>query len=341
MAPAHGEGATVAELGIDLGTANTVVCDVARGVVLDVPSVMLLRRVRGRRDRVVAIGREAADLLGRAPAGLAALRPLRDGVLTDLETGRAYLREVVQTVARHTWQRAMSRVVIGVPAGATSLERRALLEAADAAGITRATTLDEPIAGALGCGLDPLDRRVHMVVDAGGGTAEVTAFCFGGKVAARSTRVSGDEMTAAVQQHLREHHQLVVDEGTAEAIKIRCGLEDEPGIVVQGRDAASGRARLVTVPAGEFAEVIRPITGSIVSSLAGCLDDLSPQALSDVLADGVLAFGGASLTPGFVEGVEHLFGLPVKRAENPLTCVAEGAARSAQIPGMLTAYGQA
>ena len=329
----------MAELGIDLGTANTVVCDVARGVVLDVPSVMLLRRVPGRRGRVVAIGREAADLLGRTPAGLTALRPLQDGVLTDLETGRAYLREVVRAVGVPLWQRSR-RVVIGVPTGATSLERRALLEAADEAGISRATALDEPIAGALGCGLDPLDHRVHMVVDAGGGTAEVTAFCFGGIVATRSTRVSGDEMTASVQRHLREHHQLVVDEGTAEALKIRNGLDDEPGSVVQGRDAGSGRARLVTVEGAEIAEVLRPITGSIVSALAGCLDDLSPQALSDLLADGVLAFGGASLTPGFVDGVEQAFGLPVKRAENPLTCVAEGAARSMQVPGVLGAYGQ-
>jgi rod shape-determining protein MreB and related proteins len=330
----------VAEFGIDLGTANTVVCDVARGIVLDVPSVMLLRRVRGGRARVVAVGREAADMLGRTPEGLTTLRPLQDGVLTDLETGRAYLREVVRAVGMLPWQRGR-RVVIGVPTGATSLERRALLEAADEAGISRATALDEPIAGALGCGLDPLDRRVHMVVDAGGGTAEVTAFCFGGIVATRSTRVSGDEMTTAVQQHLREHHRLVVDEGTAETVKIRCGVDDEPGIVVQGRDAATGRARLATVPVAEIADVLRPVTGSIVDSLAGCLDDLSPQALSDVLADGVLAFGGASLTPGLVEGVEHRFGLPVKRAENPLTCVAEGAARSLQVPGVLAAYGHA
>jgi rod shape-determining protein MreB len=331
----------VADLGMDLGTANTVVCHVDQGIVFDEPSMLLLRGASVRRGRIMAIGREASELVGRAPAGFTALRPLHDGVITDLETAQAYLRAVLRRVSRHPWQRVRGQVVIGVPTGATALERRALLEAADEAGMGGATTLDEPIAGAVGCGIDPLERRVHMVVDVGGGTAEVTAFCFGGVVASRSCRVAGDEMTVAVHQHLREHHQLVVGEQAAEGVKVQTNFTTEPSLVVHGRDSGSGRPRLATIPVAEIIEVLRPINETIIRTLVACLDDLPPQATGDVLADGILAFGGASLTSGFDQGLERAFGLPVKLAENPLTCVAEGAARCLRSSGVLEAYGRA
>ncbi|MBW8767134.1 MAG: rod shape-determining protein [Geodermatophilales bacterium] len=159
------------ELGIDLGTANTVVSDIRRGIVFDEPSVMLLRRGGGRRERVLAVGQDAADLLGRAPSTFVPVRPLHDGVVTDLETARLYLRSVLHKAGRRGWGFPV-RAVIGVPVGSTALEHRALLEAAEEAGIRPVTALDEAIAGAVGCGIDPLERRVHMVVDVGGGTAE-------------------------------------------------------------------------------------------------------------------------------------------------------------------------
>jgi rod shape-determining protein MreB and related proteins len=329
----------VAQFGIDLGTANTVVCDETRGIVFDEPSVLLRRNGAGRRGRLIAIGRDASELLGRVPAGITALRPLQDGVITDLDTARAYLRAVVRRAARRPWQRSYARVAIGVPSGATELERHALLEAADEAGIKGATAVDEPIAGAVGCGIDPMERRVHMVVDVGGGTAEVTAFCYGGVLTSRSCRVAGDEMTVAVYRFLREHHHLVVGEKTAEDLKIRVGYETEPRVVVPGRDAASGHARLATIPIAEIVEVLEPITDSIVETLAASLDDLPPEAARDVLADGILLFGGASLTGGFSQRLERAFGFPVKVAENPLTCVAEGAARCLRSPGVTEAYG--
>ncbi|WP_214366943.1 rod shape-determining protein [Pseudonocardia sp. H11422] len=331
----------MAELGIDLGTANTVVCDVTQGIVLDEPTVMLLRTGAVRRPRVLAVGRNASDMVGRAPVGIAAVRPLHDGVITDLETARVYLRALLRRIAPRPWHRSRIRAVIGVPVGATALERRALLEAADEAGISRATSLDESIAGAVGCGIDPLERRVHMVVDVGGGTAEVTAFCFGGIIAHRSCRVAGDEMTLAVYHHLREHHQLLTGELDAEAVKVRAGVEEEPSVVVQGRDAATGRPRLATVPVAEITEVLRPVTEAIIQTLAACLDDLPPQAVGDVLADGVLVFGGGSLARGFDQGLERAFGFPIKLAEQPLTCVAEGAAGSLRNPVLLDAYGRA
>jgi rod shape-determining protein MreB len=178
-----------------------------------------------------------------------------------------------------------------------------------------------------------------MVVDVGGGTAEATAFCYGGVVTSRSCRVAGDEMTVAVFRHLREHHQLIVGEQTAEKIKMRIGVETEPSLPVPGLDAGTGHARLATIPVAEIVEVLQPITDTIIQTLAACMHDLPPEAASDILADGVIAFGGASLTRGFDQALEKAFGFPVKMAENPLTCVAEGAARSLRTPGVLSAYG--
>jgi len=329
----------VSDFGIDLGTANTVVYDVAQEVVFDEPSVLLRRGTGGRSGGIVAVRREAAELLGRVPAGLTAMRPLQDGVIIDLDTARAYLRAVVRRAVSNHWHRTHGRVAIGVPSGATELERRALLEAADEAGMHRATAIDEPIAGALGCGIDPMERRVHMVVDVGGGTAEATAFCYGGVLTSRSCRIAGDEMTVAIFRHLREHHQLVVGEHTAEETKTRISFESDPTLTVPGLDAGTGHARLATIPVAEIVEVLRPITDTIIQALAACLHDLPPEASGDIMADGVVVFGGASLTRDFDQRLEQAFGFPVKVAENPLTCVAEGAARSLRTPEVLEAYG--
>jgi rod shape-determining protein MreB len=327
----------VTDFGIDLGTANTVVYDSAQQVVFDEPSVLLRRRTR--RGGIVAVGREAAELLGRVPAGIEAMRPLQDGVITDLDTARAYLRAVLRRAVPNHWHRMHGRVAIGVPSGATELERRALLAAADEARMHRAAAIDEPIAGALGCGIDPMDRRAHMVVDVGGGTAEATAFCYGGVLTSRSCRVAGDEMTVAIFRHLRRQHQLVVGERTAEEIKIKIGFETDPSLAVPGLDAGTGHARLATIPVAEIVEVIQPIMEEIIQTLAAALHDLPPDAASDILADGVVAFGGASLTRDFDQRLEKAFGFPVKMAVNPLTCVAEGAVLSLHAPGVIEAYG--
>jgi rod shape-determining protein MreB len=298
----------------------------------------MLARAGLPRRGVVAVGREACELIGRSPAGVQAVRPLQDGVIIDLESARVYLRSVLHRISPKPWGRARVRAAIGVPVGATALERRALLEAADEAGIHRACALAEPIAGAIGCGLDPLERRAHMVVDVGGGTAEVTAFCFGGILAHRSCRVAGDEMTQAVTHHLREHHQILIGELTAEQVKIQASTADKPSLVVQGRDAGTGRPRLATVGLDELTEVVRPVTDTIIQTLAACLDELPPQVTGDILADGVALFGGGSLTRGFGESLERAFGFPVKLADRPLTCVAEGAALSLRSPELLRCY---
>lgn len=326
-------------LGIDLGTANTVVCHARQGIVLDEPSVMLVRADGSRRVKAAAMGREARLLLGRAPAGYTVIRPLHDGVITDLETARAFIVATMRRAGRHIWDRAHRKAVIGVPLGASPLERRALLEAADEARMGRATLLAEPIAGAVGCGVDPLDRRVHIVVDVGGGTAEVSAFCGGGFLDHRSCRVAGDEMTLAVHRHLREHHQLLVGELVAEDLKIRAAEESGPTLVVEGRDTATGRPRVVAIPVDEVASAVKPVSDAIIQTLAVCLDDLPPQSVGDVMAEGILLIGGGSLVVGFDQALESVFGFSVKRADQPLTCVASGAARCLVRREVLDAYG--
>ena len=325
-------------LGIDLGTANTVVCHAKHGILLDEPSIMLVRADGYRRVKPTAMGREARLLLGRTPPDYTVIRPMQDGVITDLETGRAFIGATLRRATRHFWDRTRVKAVIGVPLGASPLERRALLEAADEARIGRVILLGEPIAGAVGCGVDPMDRHVHVVVDVGGGTAEVSAFCAGGILAHRSSRVAGDEMTLAVHRHLREHHQLMVGELVAEDLKIRAASESGPSLVVEGRDAGTGRPRLVTLPVGEVAAAVKPVCDAIVSTLAACLDDLPPQSIGDVMGEGVLLIGGGSLVPGFDEALESAFGFSIKRAEQPLTCVASGAARCLVNSSVLDAY---
>lgn len=325
--------------GIDLGTANTVVCHRRRGIVLDEPSVMVVRaHSKSKHPDPVLVGHEARELLGRCPVGLETIRPLNDGVITDLESARAFILAVIKELTKNSWNRVRTRAVIGVPVGATALERRALLEAADEAGLHRSRLVPEPIAGAMGCGLNPVEARAHMVVDIGGGTAEVTAFCFGGILTYRSCRVAGDEMTLALFQYLRAQHQLVVGELTAESVKCQVAHEPNMSLVAQGRDAASGRPRIVTLGVNEVVEAIAPTADTIISTLSNALEELPPQAVNDILEEGVWTFGGGSLLRGFDKLLEDAFAFPVRRAERPLTCVAEGAAECLAHPEVLDAY---
>jgi rod shape-determining protein MreB len=324
--------------GIDLGTANTVVCHPRRGLVLNEPSVMVVRTDGKRRPQPLLVGQAARELIGRTPVGIMTIRPLRDGVITDLESARAFIVAILRLVTRRPWERVRPRAVIGVPVGATALERRAVVEAAEEAGIGRASLIPEPVAGAIGSLVDPLEPRAHMVVDVGGGTAEVTAFCFGGILAHRSCRVAGDEMTIALYQYLRQEHGVVVGELTAEDIKLRVGAEEEGSLVVEGRDSTTGRPRLVTLATEEVVEAIRPTSDGIIQALANCLEDLPPQTVSDIMGEGVLAFGGGALLRGFPSLLEDAFGFRVRLVDHPLTCVAEGAAACLLRPEVLTAY---
>jgi rod shape-determining protein MreB len=334
-------GHLAGHFGIDLGTANTVVCHPVRGVVLNEPSVMVVSSgtKRNQTMKPLLVGRPARELMGRTPLGMTAVRPLHDGVITDLESGRTFIVAILRKVALKPMERVRPRAIIGVPAGANAAERRVLIEAAGKATIGRASLIPEPIAGALGSGLNPLGNRAHLVVDVGGGTAEVTGFCFGGILASRSCRVAGDEMTLALHHYLRQEHQILVGELTVEDLKLRVRDEQGGAMVVDGLDAGSGRPKQITLRTEEAIEAIRPTSEGIVQIIAACLEELPPQAVSDVMQDGVLAFGGGSLLRGFDTLLEDAFGLPVHIAARPLTCVAEGAALCFDYPDVVRAYG--
>lgn len=317
-------------VGIDLGTANTVVYHPRRGIVVQEPSVMVLRvdGARARRRRPLAIGQNALDVLDRKAPGLSVVRPLHGGVVTDLETSRRFIQAILHRGGNHAWIPGRFHAAIGVPVGATTLERRALIEAAEEAHVARPALVAEPMAGAVGCGIDPTEARTHMVVDVGGGTAEVTAFCFGEVVAHRSLRTAGDDMTVAVHNYLYNRFGIDVGETEAERVKISASTAEGP-LVARGRDAASGRPRLATLTVEEVRAAVRPVTTTIVETLAACMRDLPARCVTDVLDEGVLAFGGGSLLSGLDELLTDALGMPVHRAERPLTCVAEGAARCA------------
>jgi rod shape-determining protein MreB len=323
--------------GIDLGTVNTVVCHPGRGILLNEPSVMVV--MANDSMRPTAVGTAARELIGRTASGVVAIRPIRDGVVADLDAARNFMVAILSKVTRWPWERIRPRAVIGVPAGATALERRALIEAADEAGIGRAHLIPEPIAGALGSGLDPMAPRARMVVDVGGGTAEVTGFCFGDILTTRSSRVAGEEMTLALHQYLRQEHQVAVGELTAEDVKVRMFDGSDSSLIVTGRDAVTGRPRLLTLNADEVSAALRPTSESIVRVLADCLDDIPPQAVGDLMSGGLMAFGGGVFVQGFAKLLEEAFGFPVRIAERPLTCVAEGAAMCLRRPQILRAFG--
>lgn len=289
-------------------------------------------------SRPIFIGRAAKDLIGRTTKRMTTVRPLSDGVITDLQTARSFIVAILRKVARRPWERFRPTAVIGVPIGATALERRALIEAAEEAGFGRVSLIPEPIAGAFGSGLDPLLPRAQMVVDVGGGTAEVTAFCYGGILASRSCKIAGDEMTSVIHQYLRQSHQLLIGELAAEELKIKISNGNGSVLTVHGRDVPSDRPKELSLQADEVAAALAPTVRGIVQALAACLEDLSPQVVDDVMQDGVLAFGGGSLLRGFAPELEKAFGFKVRVAEHPLTCVSRGAAACLSTPAVIKAY---
>jgi rod shape-determining protein MreB len=324
-------------LGIDLGTSRTVVHHWRRGVILEEPSVLVLRG-RRRGTTVVATGSDALALAGRAPEGLEVVRPVRSGAVADLEQTHAYLRHVVARLGLEAWRLGHVRAVIAVPAGSTPLERRGLLEAAEDAGLRDVSLIPAPVAGAVGCGADPMLPRTGIAVDLGAGTAEITAFCFGGVLARRTCRFAGEEMSEAVRHYLRSEHRLVVGEHDAEMLKLRAAMATEPSVLAQGRDAASGHARIVTLSVDEVLGALHPIVELTVAGLAACLDDIPAQGLADADADGVLLFGGGSLLPGVPKLLEQALGFRIRPAERPQACVAEGLGAMLERAELLEAF---
>jgi len=317
-------GLLSSDIGIDLGTANTLVYVKDQGVVLREPSVVA---VQSGTNNVLAVGDEAKRMLGRTPSNIVAVRPLKDGVIADFEVTEAMLRHFISKV--HNGRvRAKPRVVIAVPAGITEVEKRAVQESAMHAGAREVYLIEEPMAAAIGVGLPVQDPAGNMIIDIGGGTTEVAVISLSGIVFSRSLRVAGDELDKAIVQYMKRSYNLMVGERTAEEIKIKIGsaypMEQETSAEVKGRDLVTGMPKTRMITSQEVREALLEPISAIVDSVRVALESCPPELSADLVDRGLVLAGGGALLRGLDKLLSEQTGLPVHVADDPLSAVAEG-----------------
>jgi len=320
-----------ADLAIDLGTANTLVYMKGRGIVLNEPSVVAIATVKGRKQ-VLAVGTEAKEMVGRTPGNIEAIRPLRDGVIADFEVAEEMIKHFIRKVNKSRGF-ASPQAIICVPSGSTAVERRAIQEAAEAAGARRVHLIEEPMAAAIGAGLPVTEPTGSMVVDIGGGTTEVAILSLGGIVYARSIRVGGNKMDEAIINYVRRNHSLLIGEATAENIKKRIGSaclpEDGNGEVmeIKGRDLMNGVPKEIVISERQIAESLAEPVNAIIEAVKVALEHTAPELSADIVDKGIVLTGGGSLLGNLDFVLRHSTGLPVSQADEPLSCVALGTGR--------------
>ena len=316
----------VNDLAVDLGTANTLVYVKGEGIVLNEPSVVAVDKVNGK---VLGVGLEAKRMLGRTPSGIEAIRPLKDGVIADVDISELMLRHFLRTVTAKRLFRLKPRVVIGVPSGITELERRAVRAGAQAAGAKAVFMVAEPMAAAIGVGLPVETPTGNMVIDIGGGTTEIAVIALGGIVSNTSIRVGGDEIDAAIVSFLRKNYNLLIGDPTAETIKIQIGsarpVEEEREMDVKGRDLVSGIPKTVRIHSEEVREHIQEPIQAVVEAVRRALEITPPELASDIVDRGIVMTGGGSLIRGLDRLIQDETNLPIHMDEEPLTCVVRGA----------------
>lgn len=316
------------DLGIDLGTANTVICVRGEGIALMEPSVVAVWRGT---NRILmdgrAIGDAAKAMIGRTPGSIVAVRPLRDGVVADLELTEAMLDYFIRKVHARAWG-IKPRVVVAVPTGITQVEKQAVMGSAERAGSREVYLIQEPMAAAIGIGLDIAEAAGNMVVDVGGGTTDIAVISLAGIVTANTTRVAGDAMDRAVVEHMKRTYNLLLGETTAERLKIELGsawpLEEENSTEVSGRDVITGLPRQARVTSEELREALKEPIGQIVESIKQTLANAEPELASDLIERGIIMAGGGSLLRGIDRVISRDTGLPVRVAEDPMKAVARG-----------------
>jgi rod shape-determining protein MreB len=316
------------DMGIDLGTANTLVFVRGKGIVLSEPSVVAIQQ--NNRSVALAVGEEAKQMLGRTPGNIVAIRPLMDGVIADFDVAEQMLKHFIQKV--HDRQGVFKpRMVIGIPSGVTGVERRAVMDAALQAGAREVYLIEEPMAAAIGAGLPVSDPTGSMIVDIGGGTTEVAVISLGGVVVSRSVRIAGDELTDAIVQFLKKQHNLSIGERTAEDIKIRLGSAyprgEERSMEVRGLNMVSGLPRTVIVTSSEVREALQEPVTAIVDAVRDTLEKTPPELAADIIDRGIVLAGGGALLQGLDELISHDTEMPVHVADEPLNCVALGTGR--------------
>jgi rod shape-determining protein MreB len=327
-------------MAIDLGTANTLVYVGGQGIVVSEPSVVAADSLTGQ---VHAVGADAERMIGRTPATISAMRPLRHGVIADFDVTEEMLRYFIRKVLDR--RRAHPRLIVCAPSGVTEVEKRAVEEASLAAGARRVHLIEEPIAAAIGAGLEIAEPVGRMVVDVGGGTSEVAVISLGGIVLSRSVRVGGYEMDEAITHYLRAAHQLAIGSQTAEAIKITSGsavaLEHERTTEVRGRHLITGLPTQVELRSEEVRAAVEAPLREIVQAIKDTLEETPPELAGDIARHGILLAGGGTLLRGFPELVAAETGMPVFLAESPMTCVAIGSGQALDHFEQLGATGRA
>ncbi len=317
------------DIGIDLGTANTLVAVRGRGIVINEPSWVAIDK---KRRTPLAIGAEARQMVGRTPANIIAIRPLRDGVISEFEITQAMLEYFIGKAHEQSLvPLPRPRVVVGVPSGVTEVEKRAVYDATMSAGAREAFLIEEPMAAAIGAGLPITESRGSMIVDIGGGTTEVAIFALGGIVISRSIRVAGDEMDEDVIRYLRTKYNLLIGERMAERAKIECGsaypLPEEHTITMRGRNLVTGLPEAVDVSSIELREALSTSVQVVVDTIKDTLEETPPELISDLMESGVCMAGGGSQLSGLTERISEEINMRVWLAEDPMTCVARGAGR--------------
>lgn len=310
-------------LGIDLGTANSLVYEVGQGVVVNEPTVVAVSVDDGK---VLAVGNEAKAMLGRTPGNITASRPLRDGVIADYIVTEAMLRYFLDRVCGPT-RFFKPEVMICVPAGVTQVERRAVLDATLSAGAKVAYLIDEPLAAAIGAKIPIANPSGNMIVDIGGGSTEAAVISLGGVVIHKSARVAGNKIDEAIQTYIKKKYNLFIGERTAEEIKMTIGTAlPDPKIKmeVRGRDAASGLPRLLEFSADEVVEAVTPVLSQIITAVKGVLEETPPELASDIIDRGIVLSGGTSTLRNLDKLMTHTIGVPVHVADDPLRCVVKG-----------------
>lgn len=318
---------TSSDLAIDLGTSNTLVFVRGKGIVVNEPSVVAVSEGRGKEMKVIAVGKEAKDMLGRTPGSIRAVRPIMDGVIADFDATSAMLRYFISK-AHNRSTLVRPRIVCCVPVGITEVEKRAVKEAAESAGAREVYLVEEPMAAALGAGLPITEPAGSMVIDIGGGTTEVAVISLGGIVFYRSVRVAGDKLDDAIVNHIKRKHSLLIGARTAELIKIRIGSafpsDDLLTMEVKGRDLIAGIPKTVEVNGDEIREALAEPINSIVEAVRVALERTPPELAADIVDRGVVLTGGGSLLQGLDRLLSNETDLPFVVAEDPLTVVVQG-----------------
>lgn len=315
------------DIGIDLGTANTLIFMKGKGIIMREPSVVA---VDTRNDTVRYVGQDAKEVIGRTPGSIVAVRPLKDGVIADFDITASMLQIFIRKVCNNSVL-ARPRIIICIPSGVTEVERRAVREAAFKAGAKHVSIIEEPMAAAIGAGLPVAEATGSMVVDIGGGTSEVAVISLGGIVASRSVRVGGDELDNSIIQYIKRKYNLLIGERTAEDIKINIGsafpLEEEATMDIKGRDLMDGLPKNIQITSEEIREALADPLSMVLDAIRTTLEKTPPELSADIIDHGITLTGGGALLRGLDQLIEKETGMPVHIAESPLDCVAMGTGR--------------